>query len=274
MKELLYIIRKLTLIILIVSGMQACSTDLQEAGDVSVRFFATLPTEPGTRSFGDAGQINTLVVGIFDDRKNEIERNIFTVNGISSDIELTLAKNQTYNIVFWAYDSTQNIYNIDDLSAIRMNGWSDKMTFAQAESADAFYASIENLVVTGDRHHRIEMVRPLVQINVGTTGDALQTSVTVKKVPDTFYPFKDTVSSGTAAYTWNFSDTTDEKLSVDDVEYNYLAMGYVFAPATVTQIAAEISLTNDKQMTKTFELQHIKVKANNRSNIVGRFIIE
>lgn len=50
---------------LMVVGIQSCSDDLQETGDVEVSFTATLPTDTRTRSFGKAEQVNTLVVGIF-----------------------------------------------------------------------------------------------------------------------------------------------------------------------------------------------------------------
>lgn len=46
-------------------GIQSCSDDWQEVGDVRVSFTATLPTDTRTRSFGKAEQVNTLVVGIF-----------------------------------------------------------------------------------------------------------------------------------------------------------------------------------------------------------------
>lgn len=46
-------------------GIQSCSDELHDVGDVQVSFTATLPTDTRTRSFGKAEQVNTLVVGIF-----------------------------------------------------------------------------------------------------------------------------------------------------------------------------------------------------------------
>ena len=43
----------------------SCSEELQEADCAQVSFTATLPQESYTRSFGDAGQINTMVVGVY-----------------------------------------------------------------------------------------------------------------------------------------------------------------------------------------------------------------
>ena len=46
-------------------GIQSCSDDLHDVGDVQVNFTATLPTDTRTRAFGKAEQVNTLIVGIF-----------------------------------------------------------------------------------------------------------------------------------------------------------------------------------------------------------------
>ena len=257
---------------LMVVGIQSCSDDLQETGDVEVSFTAMLPTDTRTRSFGKAEQVNTLVVGIFNERNTEIGRKEFAIYGTSIDVSLSLAQNQTYSFVFWAYDSSQNIYDIDDLTAIKMNTLPNPITFSEAEASDAFFATEEDITITGSNSYPIELVRPLAQINVGTTGKVMQTSFTAKSVPDTFHPFTNTVS-GETDFTWNFSDTTTETFSADSTAYNYLAMGYLFAPTTAIQIAAELTLT-DGENSKTVEFPKVEIEANQRSNIAGGFTAE
>lgn len=269
MKNLLHNIQILMMLALVVVGIQSCSDDLQETGDVEVSFTAMLPTDTRTRSFGKAEQVNTLVVGIFNERNTEIGRKEFAIYGTSIDVSLSLAQNQTYSFVFWAYDSSQNIYNITKLTAIEMNTLPNPITFAQAEAADAFFATMEDITITGDCSYPIELVRPLAQINVGTTGTPMQATFTAKAVPNTFYPFTNTVS-GNAEFTWNFSEATTETFSADGTEYNYLAMGYVFAPTTATNISAELTLT-DGNNSKTVEFPQVEIEANQRSNIAGNF---
>ena len=92
----------------------------------------------------------------------------------------------------------------------------------------------------------------------------MQATFTAKAVPNTFYPFTNTVS-GNAEFTWNFNDTTTETFSADGTEYNYLAMGYVFAPTTATNISAELTLT-DGNNSKTVEFPKVEIEANQRSN--------
>lgn len=270
---------------LTMAGIQSCSDELHDVGDVQVSFTASLPTDTRTRAFGKAEQVNTLVVGIFkkgvaDVHTNsggswsyhEIDRKEFPINGTSVDVQLTLAQEQTYSFVFWAYDGNQNIYDIDDLTAIVMNPLPSSITFSEAEAMDAFFATMEDITITGDCSYPVELVRPLAQINVGTTGTPMQAVFKANDVPDTFYPFTNTVS-GAAEFTWNFSETTTETFSADGTEYNYLAMGYVFAPTTATKISAELTL-KDGNANKTVEFPQVEIEANQRSNIAGGFTVE
>lgn len=285
MKNLLHNIQILMMLALMVVGIQSCSDDLQETGDVEVSFTATLSTDTRTRSFGKAEQVNTLVVGIFkkgvsDEHTNsggswsyyETDRKFFPISGTSIDVSLSLAQNQTYSFVFWAYDSSQNIYDIDDLTAVKMNTLPNPITFSEAEASDAFFATEKDITVTGSSSYPIELVRPLAQINVGTTGVPMQASFTAKSAPDTFHPFANTVS-GETDFIWNFSDTTTETFSADGTAYNYLAMGYLFAPTTAMQIAAKLTLT-DGENSKTVEFPKVEIEANQRSNIAGGFTAE
>lgn len=272
MKNLLHNIQILMMLALMMVGIQSCSDDILETGDAEVSFTATLPTDTRTRSFGKAEQVKTLVVGVFNSQKTEIGRKEFAINGTSVNVTLALAQNQTYSFVFWAYNSSQNIYDIDDLTAIRMNTLPNPITFSEAEAADAFFATEENITITGSNSYPIELVRPLAQINVGTTGKVIQASFTAKSAPDTFHPFTNTVS-GETDFTWNFSDTAEETFSADGTEYNYLAMGYLFAPATAMQITAELTLT-DGEKSKTVKFPQVEIEANQRSNIAGGFTAE
>lgn len=270
MKNLLHNISILAVLVLMMESIQSCSDELQATNDVQISFTATLPTDTRTRSFGKAEQVNTLVVGVFDEEKtHEIQRESFSVCGTSCNITLTLAQNQTYNFVFWAYDGNQNIYNIDDLTAITMIELPNPITFSQAEAADAFFATKEDITVTGNSNHTIELLRPLAQINVGTTGKPMQAIFTANSAPDTFHPFANTVS-GAADYTWSFSDITSETFTAEGTEYKYLAMGYVFAPTTAAKISAELTLT-DGETSKTVKFPQVEIKANSRSNIAGNF---
>lgn len=284
MKNLLYNILILVSLALMVAGIQSCSDELSDVGDVEVCFSATIPVST-MRSFGTAEKINTLVVGVFrksvsDEHTdnvnyNEIYRKSFPIDGCSADVQLTLPQNQTYSFVFWAYDCNLNAYNIDDMTAIKMefgkevNGIYPSVSIQQMESMDAFYATIEDCAIAGNRNYSVELVRPLAQVNVGTAGTPMRASFTAKLAPNTFHPFTNTVS-GSTNLNWTFSETTAETFWADNKQYNYLAMCYLFAPVSSTTIATELSLTNGVN-SKMVEFPQVEIGANQRSNIAGSF---
>ena len=271
MKNLSLNILIIVMLVWTMTSIQSCSDECPEKNQAEVTFMATLPVDVLSRSFGDAEQINTLVVGVFNSDYQELYRKACPISGTHVEGTFALAQNQTYHFVFWAYDNSQQIYCIDDLRAIRMNALPVSLTFSEAESSDAFYAIKENVTVEGDRKYMVELIRPLAQINVGTTGKVVQTSLTAKAVPDTFYPFNNQVN-GKIDLTWNFSESTNEIFSVEDKTYHYLGMGYVFAPTTPTSIAVELTLTDvNAQVSETVDFLEVKIGANFKSNIVGNF---
>ena len=268
MKNLLHNIQTLAMLALLMVSIQSCSQEWEEAANVEVNFTAMLPNDVQSRAFGEGIHVNTLVVGIFDEYAEEISRKYFPVSGENIEIQLTLAQNQTYHFVFWAYNNEHDFYDIIDLTAIRMNAVESPVTFEQMEKADAFFATIEDFEVTDGRNQKVTLTRPLAQINVGTSGMAMKASLTAKGVSDTFCPFTNTVSESKTDYIWEFSQTTGEKFMAEDTEYTYLAMGYVFAPTEETSIAAKLLLT-DGEASLPIEFPEVKIRANHKSNIAG-----
>lgn len=256
---------------LIMVGTQSCSEDLLITDNAEVSFTATLPADVSTRAYGDGEKVNTLTVGVFDDNRNEIQRQSFSISGTSFDVSLTLAKNQTYNFIFWAYDDNCTFYDIEDLTAVKMMPPTEPVTFGQMESSDAFFSVKENITITGNINHPVTLIRPLAQINVGTAGKVIEATFMAMSAPDTFHPFSNTVS-GETNFIWEYNTTTDEKFSVDGTEYNYLAMGYLFAPSDETMtVTCEIAFPQENGSTKTFEFEQIELQANYHSNIAGSF---
>lgn len=268
MKNLLHNIQIWMMLALTMAGVQSCANDIPEMSHAEVSFTATLPNNARSRSFGNAEQVNTLVVGVFDNQYKEIYRKLYSIEGTSVNISLALAQSQTYHFIFWAYDNTLDVYDISDLKSIQMKALPASITFAQAEAMDAFFSIKEHVTVMGDKNYSIKLVRPLAQINVGTTGMPMLASLTAKEVPDTFHPFTNSVS-GATDYNWNFSETITEKFSADGKEYNYLTIGYLFAPSTAISIATELTLFGEKS--QTLEFPQVEIESNCKSNIAGKF---
>jgi len=286
MKNLLYKIKTMALLALLMAGMCSC-TDLQtDNAEVQVGFEATICADTHTRALGKAEKINTIVVGVFkkgvsDGHTNtggewsyhEVVRHEFPVSGTSANIQLSLAKGQTYSFIFWACDKDAGIYNTENLTSIKMNPLPDNLTLQlqKAESADTFFAVKEGVTIMGSGSYQVELERPLAQMNVGTTGKVVQTILKAKGVPDTFHPFTNTVS-GAVDYTWNFNQAhqdTKETFTAEGTQYTYLAMGYLFAPTTQRNIAVELTLTDGSNSHKV-QLDQIPLEANKKTNIAGK----
>lgn len=278
MKRLIHDIRILVMLALLVTGLESCSDVLQDAGKVQVSFTATLPTDAHTRAFGEAEKINTLVVGVFTKKfdavdasswiYHEMERKAFSVSGTSANVQLELVMDQTYSFVFWAYHNSQDVYDLTDLTAIKMETPSGTMTLDKAEGMDAFFATMTDITITGAGSHPVELVRPLAQVNVGTTGKSMQVSFTAKAAPDTFYPFTKTVS-GATDFTWSYAGTETATFSADGKQFNYLAMGYLFAPTPAAKIDCELTLTEGTN-SQQIGFSQVEIEANKRSNIAGK----
>lgn len=262
-------IRFLLLLVLIGIGAISCSEDMEEMNDdAQVTFTATLQDDLLTRAFGNGLKVNKLIIGIFNENMEEIDRREFPITTTSLNVQMGLAREQTYNFVFWAYSSECEVYDLTNLTAIKMKNDIANTTFAQMENSDAFFATVENFKVTTSTAEDVELTRPLAQINVGTSGKAAKTSFTVKNTADIFYPFMKTVS-GDVDFTWTFEETTDETFSVDGMPYTYLSMGYIFAPIGETmKKSCELILTDTNEKTN---FPTVDTHANHRSNIVGSF---
>ncbi len=277
-------IRLLLLLVLLGTGIISCSEDMEEVNDdAQVTFAATLQDDLLTRSFGKGLSVDKLVIGVFDLNDNgeyvEITERHYAdiINGKIENVTLSLAKSETYHFVFWAYNSESGVYDIEEkgsLTAIKMKN--NIIGFAEAENADAFFATVKNFTVEGNTIKDVPMKRPLAQINVGTSGTAVKASFTVENTADTFYPFTETVS-GEADFTWTFAETTAETFSikVNDtqyVAYNYLALGYLFAPlGEDTEAVKKACLLKLTDTNEDISFQNVELHANRRSNIVGSF---
>lgn len=270
MKNLLHDIFVVLILAFLMTGISSCSDSMPESGTIEVSFTAEFPDDVYSRASNGELTVNTLVVGIYDAHTLEEigNRHYFSISQMNFDITLTLAKDQEYSLVFWAYNANQSIYDINNLRAIEMKALPMFTTLVQAEYSDAFFAVKENMKVATGRNHSIKMVRPLARINIGTTGSLMQASFTAIGVPTTFCPFTKSMK-GTSDFTWNYNLSSEKHFWVDDNEYNYLAMAYVFAPdSEPTQIEAKLTLKEGDSF-MTIEIPEVIVQANHQTNITG-----
>lgn len=271
MKNLHDIIRMLAALFLLAAGA-SCSEEPEPAAPAEVRvtFTATLPAEVRSRTFGDGAQANTLTVGVFNaDRTRELQRTTLPIDGGTCDVSLALAREQTYNFIFWAQSGDCTLYDISDLTAVTMgdDAGADR-TLAEAERTDAFCGVVADLTVSAETTSReVRLTRPLAQVSVGTLGHGAPARFTAQDAPDTFHPFTGEVS-GSRTFRWNFAEASAERFEVEGCSYTYLALGYLFAPHGAAVSASCTVELPEAGTSKSFEAE---LQANHKTHIAGAF---
>ena len=167
--------------------MASCSEDDLSSGNKSneaeVSFSLSLEGQLGTksRSISDGKTVNQLTYAVFnaDDGtqlpvwgedgtgnvKNHSETASEFTTGGAHNVNITLAKGQTYTIVFWAdYGNTgfTSPYTVSNDMKVSIDYANMPNNL---EKADAFFGSC-TFTVIGDDSHTVTLTRPFAQLNV------------------------------------------------------------------------------------------------------------
>lgn len=284
----------------------ACAKEQVGPGDgetTEVSFNVEVPgVSVATKGISDAASVDELVFqALLQHKYTDPETNkhvteyipvpaltkVVPVVDKKASITASLVKGQFYQFIFWAQKKGTGYYNVNteklsniDLRTITLDYTNVK---TNDESLDAFYA------VAGPTKGRefstdVKLKRALAQINFGSEksdrqdAKVSQASITLKNVPTTFYP----LLAGNLSACGNISeqdivlsdnDVMSEPLSVNSVNYDYLATTYVFAPKK-DQILVDASATFIFESGRTIAVKapNAPVKQNFRTNIVGNLL--
>lgn len=256
-----------------------------------------------TKGISDAASVDELVFQAFLYRKyKDAETNkdvaeyipvpeltkVVPVADKKANVTASLVKGQMYSFIFWAQKRGTGYYNVNtnepsaiDLRTITLNYANVK---TNDDLLDAFYAVIDIKSILTIKPN-VTLKRALAQINFGSEqsnrqdAKVSQSSITLKNVPTTFHP----LLAGTRSACDNFSeenivlsynDVMKEKLSVNSVNYDYLATTYVFAPKNdpiLVDASAVFKFETGK--TTNVKVPNVSVKQNFRTNIVGNLLL-
>lgn len=204
-----------------------------------------------------------------------------------ASITASLVKGQWYQFIFWAQKKGTGYYNVntDELNNIdlRTITLDYKRVKTNDELLDAFYA-VQGPTKGRELSSDVKLKRALAQINFGSEQSNRQdagvskASITLKNVPTTFYP----LLAGTRSACGNISeqdivlsdnDVMSEPLSVNSVNYDYLATTYVFAPKNdPILVDASATFNFESGTTTTVKAPNAPVKQNFRTNIIGNLL--
>lgn len=255
----------------------------------TVSFTVEVPeTAVATKGISDASTTDELICQVFLNPSKdvytpitELEQKVAVdVATHKAKVEFSLVKGNRYAFIFWAQASGTDYYDTSDLRSVKMKVDNVK---ANDPKMDAFWAA-PTLTTTSStiKDQNITLLRALAQVNFGAVLPALgrvdAVTVTTSKismtgVPDTFHPFlggKSTACEGSFDITFAENATIDEKLTVEGVDYSYLATAYVFAPKSDQKLTdAKATFTMSTGKITSVSAPNVPIQGNYRTNILG-----
>lgn len=241
-----------------------------------------------TKGISDASTTNELICQVFFNDGNytpipSLNQTVpVDVTTHKATVNFSLVKGNKYAFVFWAQAEGTGYYDTEDLRSVKMNIDNVK---ANDPKMDAFWATATLIATSAPTSEHITLYRALAQVNFGTImperEDALNvksSAVNLTSVPDTFHPFfgnKSTACEGKVDIKFqNNTAIADEKLTVNGVDYSYMATAYVFAPKSASLITdASTTVTLDNGRTTTVKAPNAPIQRNYRTNILGNLLL-
>ena len=288
------------------SVLLASSCSLKEDFKGNDSEFATIsltlggPESSATRAIGDGSSVDLLHYAVYDSDDQLIPAlgDVMQVSKFPTQVDITLAKGQTYKIAFWAQNRSTDAYTITDGDvrhvAIKYAGYNNN-----DESRDAFFKTIEH-TVTGDIALDVVLERPFAQINLGVTAedwaDAETAGISVKKskveisnAASALDLFSGQVGAATKVV-YEFAEIpalSGEILTVEEVAYKYLSMNYILvnsqdvtAPAQglygegkeLVNAEFTLEMADAQDQPVVVKVDNLPVQRNWRTNVIGRML--
>lgn len=227
---------------------------------IQVSFHPSLDGTPASRAIGDAGSIDQLRVGVYQEKSSGLSRVDLiskTWNEVQKEgVNLQLKTDASYSIIFWAEDSDNTAYNFKEDGSIAAD-YSDYVSagFSKMEELDAFCAVSNVKAGQKEKELRVVLRRPFAQLNFA---DKLKpekgvhtAKVTFHSIPTAFNPITGSIKTSSHSddsddITFRFTDFPSEPLNSDGKNYYYVSCNYIFAsPTEFSEAACTVELQND-----------------------------
>ncbi len=257
----------------------------------TVTYTVTVPDALATKGIGDnVANVNTLHYEVyrtavaetvtFTDADRLLYHKTATVTNGTAKIELELVNDQNFTVLFWAQvGETNEAYDVTDLTNVTLKSpiKANQVDYAAFSGVDF----IEGTDALTDK--TIELIRPVAQINLGTTEASLTafdtrvgldgSSMTVSGLSNTFNVAKQIPGAAlTSTTVYDEKAVPADPLKVNTTNYVYVGMNYVgFAPEVGTPVTVSYDInTTEGHIQNTIE--NVPVKPNYRTNIIGNLI--
>ena len=268
-----------------------------------VTFKVEMPGETASRAIADgvevaqANMANKLAWALYESSKVD-QAPVLTGNATKNadskefNVSIDMVKGLEYKVLFLAYCDGGTIFDVapgDDLKSLKYN----PSVVSNQEAYDAFVAchthTVNNDVVT-----EVTLTRPFAQINAATTDADLtraaslqatvtHSSLTIANVPTQYNVLTGEASAyqdvtyGFGAILKDYATQTNEILTVDNTDYNYLNMVYVLADASSSTHSATFTFyrnSDEADAIRTIDIVNLPIQRNYRTNVIGDLITQ
>ena len=310
MKKKIYLLFAAVTMLLAVTSCSQEEDFAQQSSNGVTSFSISLNDATQSRALGEGYEVDKLYYAVYQDGEKVYPKNgngEFDITEKKVKFDLPLLKGEEYDIIFWAQNSESQVYDISNLTEIKVKYEKAK---SNQDSYDAFYNALVGFKADGN-NHKVKLTRPFAQVNLGTndwkqvldflpvkTDPVTKTSVTVTGLADTFAPLTGVASvQNTSEATFEYNalpkknNNEVETFIIDhnknnQVEkgetYTYLSSNYFLIPSQLNDESATIDLTfklsrtladnnTDKEL-QTINVPNVPVKRNYRTNIIGALL--
>ena len=232
----------------------SCSNDdlgEDEGREALVSFSMNLDGVSSTKAdIGKGTLVDQLQYAVFEIKKNANGEDTYTflhkydtknVPTWPAQVDIRLAKNKSYRVVFWAQDADCEAYTVTK----EMNVTVNYEGINNDETRDAFFGHADLTNVSGSIKQDVTLERPFAQLNVGVIAEDWQgalnsgveinySTVTVNKVANTINLVNGEIGANNTSVTYTMAQRPNEMLYVDITddnvenfnEFHYLSMSY------------------------------------------------
>lgn len=258
------------------------------AANGTVTYTVQVPGAIATKAADGVNNVDKLVyevyrtagekVTAFSDADNCLYHREAEVKNGKAEIALELVNDQNFTVLFWAYDSSTNVYDVDDLTNVTV-----APTAAANTHETAAFTGVDFVVnCVSEQGGNVKLTRPVAQLNIATTPESLKmddTDITVSEsyvkvygLSTSFNVAKQEAGVATGDMTYTQAAVLGGTVKVGSKEYPNLAMNYLgFIPTEGANVKVDYLLkTSEGDIDNTIE--NVPVKPNYRTNIVGNLI--
>ena len=244
----------------------------------------------GTKAIGDGMTVDKVACAVFDANGAEmtaLRQYVKCTNG-EAQYQVRLAKGQAYRVAFFAYNEAAQAYDVTDMKNIELLG--NQASNIEARDAFTNYIDITAEETMNTISKPVFLYRPFAQLNMGIDNTELEdaakagvvvanTKVVVNNVYKAFSAFDNAVPATAQLGTMTFAlnGIPQEKLTVNGIEYNYLAMNYILVgdkgeEKGLTDIEFVWETADGKTNNPTTHFVNVPAQRNFRTNIIGKLL--